>query len=67
MNGDRANFSLIVRMPKSLAERVDGLAARAGLSRSQLVRLVLANLTEHDLPSAMIANAEALRPNGGGR
>ena len=57
---DRAT-NLTVRVPRALADRLDGLAGAAGLSRSQFVRLVLGRLEQDDLPRGLIEHAADLR------
>ena len=53
---------LFVRVPTSMAERVDTLAERAGLNRSQLLRLLLARVDDEDIPSGLLTVADELRP-----
>ena len=57
---DRAT-NLTVRVPRALADRLDGLAGAAGLSRSQFVRLVPGRLEQDDLPHGLIEHAAELR------
>ena len=56
-----AAANLTVRIPRTLAERLDRLAGSAGLSRSQFVRLVLGRLEQDDLPRGLIEHAADLR------
>lgn len=53
---------LFVRVPTPVAERVDDLAERAGLNRSQFLRLLLARVDDEDVPSGIFAVADDLRP-----
>jgi hypothetical protein len=52
---------LMVRIPPEFGRHLDEVATAAGLSRSQLVRLVLGRLRTNDLPPGLIENADALR------
>ena len=50
-----------VRLPESMTARLDAMADRAGLTRAQLVRMLLARASEADLPVGLVENAERLR------
>ena len=41
--------------------RLDGLAEMAGLTRAELLRMVLSRTSEADLPTGLVVNAERLR------
>jgi hypothetical protein len=53
--------TLIVRVPTPLVERVDNLAERAGMNRSQLVRLLLSRADEGAIPSGLLNSGNELR------
>lgn len=50
-----------VRVSTDIANRLDNLALRAGLSRAQLLRYVLANVREDHIPSTFFESADELR------
>ena len=57
-----ASVPLVVRVPMSEMQRIDAMARRAGLTRSQLVRVVFSGISEDSIPSALYGIAEGLRP-----
>jgi predicted DNA-binding protein len=50
-----------VRVPNVVADRLDSLAERSGLSRAQLLRFVLANVRDEDIPRPFFEAANDLR------
>ena len=50
-----------VRLTQSITDRIDTLANRAGLTRAQLMRMLLSRASEADLPVGLVANADRLR------
>jgi len=59
-NDDRATH-LTVRVPRSVADRLDGLASEVNRSRSELIRYLLVKAADGDLPDGWRADAAALR------
>jgi hypothetical protein len=57
-----ASVPLVVRVPMSEMQRIDEIARQAGLTRSQLVRVVFSGITENSIPSEVYEIAEGLRP-----
>ena len=53
--------NLTVRVPRTLAERLDELAASVNRNKSELVRYWLLRLTDSDLPAGWRADADRLR------
>lgn len=58
---DEPVTNLTVRVPRSLADRLDELADGVNRSKSELVRYLLLRATDGDLPEGWRADAEALR------
>jgi len=54
--------TLIVKMPNAVISRIDTIAKSAGLTRSQVVRLVLSEVDRADIPQEFYRRASALRP-----
>jgi antitoxin component of RelBE/YafQ-DinJ toxin-antitoxin module len=52
---------LTLRIPASTIERIDGLADEAGLTRAQMLRMLLRRASEADLPASLVENAARLR------
>ena len=52
---------ITARLPDGLVDRIDGLAESAGLTRAQFLRLVLSRVSERDLPTGLVENADRLR------
>jgi metal-responsive CopG/Arc/MetJ family transcriptional regulator len=49
-----------ISLPRSLLERVDAIARRRGLSRSEFVRHSLARTLAEEIPTHVLAEARAL-------
>ena len=49
-----------ISLPRSLLERVDAIARRRGLSRSEFVRHSLARTLAEEIPAHVLAEARAL-------
>jgi hypothetical protein len=56
-----ATVQLTLRIPIPTVDRIDGLADVAGLTRAQMLRMLLCRASEDDLPAGLIANADRLR------
>ena len=54
-----------VRLPGRVADRIDHIAESAGLTRTQLVRILLSKASADDLPAALIQHADVLRISRG--
>jgi antitoxin component of RelBE/YafQ-DinJ toxin-antitoxin module len=52
---------MTLRIPISTVDRIDGLAEEAGLTRAQVLRMLLRRASEADLPSGLVENADRLR------
>lgn len=50
-----------LRVPTSTLKRIDSLANDAGLTRAQMLRMLLYRASEAELPPSLIENAEHLR------
>jgi len=50
-----------IRLPQKVAEKLDVMADAAGLTRAQLMRMLLSRASAEDLPSGLIENAASLR------
>jgi hypothetical protein len=56
------SIPLVVRVPTYQVCRVDDLARRSGLTRSQLVRLILDKMSDDGVPAVLFDIADGLRP-----
>ena len=54
-------FQVTVRLPQKAAEKLDSMADAAGLTRAQLMRMVLSRASAEDLPAGLVENAASLR------
>jgi hypothetical protein len=54
-------LQITARVPEGVVARIDGLAESAGLSRADLLRMVLSRLDAADLPVGLVENADRLR------
>jgi len=52
---------MTLRVPISTVDRIDGLAEEAGLTRAQVLRMLLGRAAEADLPTGLVENADRLR------
>ena len=52
---------MTLRVPVSTLDRIDGLAEEAGLTRAQVVRMLLRRASEAALPTGLVENADRLR------
>ena len=50
-----------IRLPQKVAEKLDVMADAAGLTRAQLMRMLLSRASAEDLPSGLVQNAASLR------
>ncbi len=51
----------LVRVPEPIVKHADCIAHRAGLSRAQLIRVLLSDVTDQDIPASFFEHATALR------
>ena len=49
------------KAPRDMIERVDELAERGQLSRSEVIRLAIERLADEDLPATLVASADVRR------
>jgi hypothetical protein len=56
-----ATVQMTLRIPVSTVDRIDGLAEEAGLTRAQVLRMLLRRASEADLPEGLVENADRLR------
>jgi antitoxin component of RelBE/YafQ-DinJ toxin-antitoxin module len=54
-----------IRIGKPVVERIDALAETGGLTRAQMLRIVLSRVTESDLPVGLVESADLLREANG--
>jgi hypothetical protein len=54
-------IQMTLRVPISTVDRIDGLAEEAGLTRAQVLRMLLLRASEADLPAGLVENADRLR------
>lgn len=54
--------TLVVNVPNAIISRLDEIARAAGLTRSQVVRMILSDANREAIPQEFYARAEALRP-----
>jgi antitoxin component of RelBE/YafQ-DinJ toxin-antitoxin module len=52
---------MTLRIPASTIDRIDSLAEDAGLTRAQILRMLLRRASEAELPASLVENAERLR------
>jgi hypothetical protein len=52
---------MTLRIPKATVDRIDGLAEESGLTRAQVLRMLLRRASEADLPAGLVENADRLR------
>ena len=58
-----SSVPLMVRLPRGLADRIERIAERTGLSRPQVVRLMIARTNEEDVfPRVLFDAADEIRP-----
>lgn len=50
-----------LRIPASTSDRIDSLASDSGLTRAQMLRMLLSRASEAELPISLVENAERLR------
>lgn len=54
-------LQITARLPEGVVARLDGLAESAGLTRADLLRMILSRVSAADLPAGLVANADRLR------
>ena len=52
---------MTLRVPIATVDRIDDLAEEAGLTRAQVLRMLLRRASEADLPAGLVENADRLR------
>jgi hypothetical protein len=52
---------MTLRIPISIVYRIDCLADEAGLTRAQMLRMLLCRACQSDLPAGLVQNADRLR------
>ena len=54
-------IQMTLRIPNATVDRIDALAEGAGLTRAQVLRMLLQRASQADLPVGLVENADRLR------
>jgi predicted transcriptional regulator len=54
-------LQITVRLSDQVVEKLDTMAGAAGLTRAQLMRMLLSRASAEDLPAGLVENAACLR------
>ena len=55
------SVQVTIRIPISTADRLDELADKTGLTRAQVMRMIVSRVSEADLPTGLVDIADRLR------